>query len=164
MQAKDIHKLIITPTLQIAGLYSESADILIYGTGWVESEYFYKEQIGHPKNGGLGYWQDEPSDYKDIISWLNKPVNRSLLDRILSSCYYTVLPSDPRVLISNIKYACLICRLHYHRAELNHHELPDSKDAKALAIYHKRWYNSSLGAADIDKNTIVFQRIIDNEL
>src|ERR1700678_1301551 len=103
----DIRQQIIKPTLEVTSLWSASSEILVYGTGWVESEYLYKEQIGDPVNGGLGYWQDEPSDYTDLCKWLNVSANKSILDRVLSACYYTILPSDPRVLISNIKYACL---------------------------------------------------------
>lgn len=161
MIPKEIRSQIIKPTLKAAQLWSESAEILVYGTGYVESNYIYEEQIGHPANGGIGYWQDEPSDYQDLCKWLNYYQNDILLDRVLNAAECDKLPSDIKVLESNIKLALLICRLHYYRVK---QALPAANSAHDMAQYHKTWYNSSLGAANVDKNTKVFQRIIDGEL
>ena len=161
MQPKEIRAEIIKPTLQSAQLWSQSAEILVYGTGYVESKYIYEEQIGQPINGGIGYWQDEPSDYEDLCNWLNYYQNELLLDRVLSAAGCDKLPSDIKALESNIKLALLICRLHYYRVKA---ALPDASDAHGMAQYHKTWYNSALGAANVDKNAIVFQQIIDGQL
>lgn len=162
MQARDIRQHIIIPTLKIVDLWSPAAEILVYGTGFIESNYYYTVQIGNVKNGGLGYWQMEPSDFKDICVYLRNNFNKGLLDRVLAACYYTILPTDPKSLISNIKLAMLFCRVHYWRIKA---PLPAPTDAFALAEYHYKYYNGDgLGKTHPDKNTIVFQQIIDGNL
>lgn len=165
MLSQEIRKNIIRPVLQVTDLWSENAEMLVYGTGMIESNYDSLIQIGNPKNGGLGFWQCEPSDYKDICKWLNNGAkvnsefNKNLADRVLAACYFAVLPSDPLTLISNIKFACLICRLHYYRIS---DPIPSAKDAAALAHYHYKYYNGDgLGKTNIANNTILFQKLVD---
>ena len=76
------------------------------------------------------------------------------MNGIVASCYYTSFPMDAAAMVSNIKFAALMCRLHYYRQEA---PLPDATDAEGFAEYHKVYYNTSLGAADADKNTVLFQ-------
>ena len=161
MLTKDIFNYIIKPSLQITNLWSPSAEILIYGTGMVETGYQYLMQIGAPANGGIGFWQMEPSDYTDICRWLKAPTNRVLCNSILAACYYDALPSDPNSMASNLRFAALMCRVHYSRFS---EPLPNEKDAAGMAKYHKIHYNTALGAADMTKNTDVFQGIIDGKL
>jgi len=160
MLAKQIRQYIIRPTLQATGLWSEEAELLVYGTGWVETAYEYVVQMGNPKNGGLGFFQDEPTDYRDIVVWLKNGFNKGMIDKVLTSCAMTSLPDDPTILMSNIKLALLFCRIHYHRIR---EPLPALKDAKGMAEYHFKHYNSG-GKADVVKNTTIFTRIINEEL
>lgn len=159
--AKDARKYIINPALINAGLHSDAAEIIVYGTGHVETGWNYLVQMGNPKNGGKGPYQEEDSDYKDVSIWLKNGFNKTMLDRVLTTCYYDVLPSDPLILVSNLKLATLICRIHYHRIKQS---LPDAEDARGMAEYHKKYYNSAQGAADVERNTDVFQKIINGEL
>jgi len=161
MEPTDIRKQIIIPALKAIDASSLSSEILIYGTGWVESAYKYEEQIGHVINGGLGYWQEEPSDYQDISVWLSYPSKSSLLKKILKASNLNALPGDPRTVESNPTLACLLCRAHYMRTA---DPLPDPTDAHGMAQYHKTFYNSSQGAANVDRNTRIFQEIIDGIL
>lgn len=155
-----IRQNIIIPALETIGMYSPEAEILVYGTGMVETNYQDLVQRGMPKNGGLGFWQDEPSDYFDLCIWLKNGFNKGLLEKVLASCELSSLPSDPTILIYNLRLAVLFCRMHYYRIKA---PLPSVLDAHALAEYHKVHYNSG-GKADIDRNTIIFKKIIDNEL
>jgi hypothetical protein len=159
--AKSIRSYIIKPALQVSNLHSQAAEILVYGTGMVESEYQYICQIGYPADGGLGYFQMEPSDFKDLCKWLNAFPQQQVKNNILSCCYYTSMPIDPAVLMSNIKLAALLCRAHYLRIP---ERLPSANDAHGMAVYHKKYYNSMLGDADVGKNTEVFQEVIDGKL
>jgi len=159
--AKQIRTNIIKPTLQITDLWSPSAEILVYGTGMIESNYESLVQMDSPVNGGLGFFQLEPSDFMDLSRSLKNAANKVLLGSILAACYYEMLPVDPRRVISDIKFATLLCRYHYGRVSTR---LPDEADAAGLAEYHKTFYNSALGAADVAKNTITFQSIIDGGL
>lgn len=157
MLSKDIRKLIIEPTLKVTGLWSESAEVLIYGTGMVESRYMNIKQIG---GKALSMWQIEPNTFLDICTWLRYPKNRVLREHILSACYYVSMPVDAAVLSHNIKFAMLICRAHYLRVP---NPLPRPDDALGLARYHKEYYNCG-GKADVSKNEKIFQQIIDGEL
>lgn len=140
-------------------MWSENAEILVFGTGMVETGYEYITQIGNPANGGLGFWQMEPSDYKDLLAWFRRNVESNLLTRILDACYYTSTPIDAAVLAHNIKYACLMCRSHYYRIR---EPIPESKDGGKFAEYHKKYYNGgALGKANVEKNAKIFQGIID---
>jgi hypothetical protein len=159
MLAKEIREHIIIPTLKVANLWSPSAEILVYGTGMVETGYEHIVQNGAPADGGYGFFQEEPSDYEDMRKWLRVSGDaRPLLSNILTTCYYECMPVDMFVFCANIKFATLICRMHYYRIN---HPLPKANDAKGMAQYHKTYYNSALGAANVEKNTEVFQRIID---
>ena len=157
MLAKDIRQYIIAPTLKEIGLWSESAEILVYGTGWVETAYSYLVQIGHPSQGGYGPFEDEPIDFNDLLSWLRFFQNKQILSKALISCGYDELPTDINRLISDWKLATICCRLHYYRAP---NALPDANSAAQMAQYHVLHYNQG-GKADVTKNTVLFQEIID---
>jgi hypothetical protein len=157
MLAREIRSYIIRPTLEVVSLWSEAAEILVYGTGYIVSNYSFIYQKGHHKNNRIGFWQVSPPEYSNLLTWVRLTMTRPMLERILSTCYYTFIPIDPLTLASNIKLACLICRLHYYRIR---EDLPDPKDARGLSNYYIKYYNYS---HDIDVNvcTETFQRIID---
>lgn len=159
--SKQIRQYVIVPALKIADLWTDAAEILVYGTGMVESNYEYIMQIGAPVDGGLGFWQMEPSDFADLSKWIKFQKTKPLLNNLLAASYYDHLPSDPQTLVSNMKFACLMCRLHYYRVP---YPLPSANDAAGMAEWHKQYYNSALGAADVAKNTDIFQGIIDGHL
>ena len=158
MLKHDILNFIIRPALKVTDLWSPSAEILVYGTGLIETDYNYLMQMGTPPNGGIGFFQMESSDYLDLYSFLRRPKNSRLFNSVLSACYYASFPMDSTVLASNIKFAALMCRCHYLRYP---EALPDAKNSQALSEYHKVYYNSSLGTADAAKNAVIFQSIID---
>ena len=133
MISKDILNYIISPTLKEIGLSSQAAEILVYGTAQVETSFQYLVQIGNPPNGGKGLYQDEDSDYLDLSKWLILKEN------------------------ADLKLATICCRLHYYRIAK---PLPAADDAEGMAKYHKTYYNSSLGKADVDKNIKIFQQVI----
>lgn len=158
MLLDDIRKYILIPTLQVTDLYSKNAEILILGTGMIESGYNYLMQEGNPKNGGIGFFQQEPSDFNDISAWLRIASNRNLYQKILSACYFTTFPTDALILASNIKFSILMCRVHYLRILT---KIPDFNDAEALANYHYKYYNGNgLGKTNIENNIKEFQEII----
>lgn len=160
MFAQQIRSHVIVPALENIGMLTPAAEILVYGTGMVESNYQDIVQYGMPKNGGLGFWQDEPSDYFDLCIWLKNGFNKGLLEKVLNSCELTGLPKDPTILVYNLRLAALFCRIHYYRIRA---PLPSMSDAYGLAEYHKEHYNSG-GKADVDRNASIFKKIIDNEI
>ena len=161
MLRDEIRTHIIRPTLQVANLWSECAEILVYGTGIVESNYQHIIQIGNPAGGALGFFQMEAATFKDHCKWLDLFPQKNVKNNILAACYYVSMPIDPFVLISNIKFAALLCRAHYLRVPK---PLPPANDAAALSQYHKKYYNTALGKADPESNAKIFQEIIDGKL
>jgi hypothetical protein len=159
--AKDMQQYVIKPALDVVGLGSKSAEILLTGTFLVESGGVHLKQITAPTTGGQGFFQIEPTTHRDIKKWLNAYINKQLLDYILSACYISILPTDDDVLVYNLRYATLMARLVYYR---NPKPLPAENDAKAMAEYHKTVYNTRLGKADVEKNTLVFERVINGEI
>lgn len=150
---EQIRNLIVKPSLLSVCLHSDAAEVLVYGTGLLESNYQYLVQIKGP---ALGMWQMEPETHKDIKKWLNLRMNSALLDRLLASCYYTALPADDQTLIHNLRYACLLARLQYFRVKT---PLPRADDPEGLAKYYIVHYNAG-GKAKMDVATDMFERII----
>lgn len=154
----DIRKYVIVPALKECDLWSPSAEILVYGTGLVESNYDYLVQIGNPPNGGKGFFEQQDDDYHDQIKGL---LASHILHKVLSSCGYSELPENPFAVVYNIKFAALMCRLHYARYE---EPLPKPDDALGMAQYHKKYYNGgSLGKANVDINTKIFEGAINEK-
>jgi hypothetical protein len=164
MLSKEIRKYIIQPALSAALWNDIDSDILTYGTGYVETNYQAVMQTGTPKNGGIGFFQEQPSDYADKLTWFKNGFNHMMLDRILMGCNYIALPADVIHCAYNVAYGALICRVHYYRATKQ--KLPSVKDpdaARLFAEFHKTFYNGG-GKADVDKNTDIFKRIINGEI
>lgn len=163
MLCKEIRKYIQEPILKAAGWDDPYSKFMVYCTGHFETGYGYVMQEGTPQNGGIGPYQGQPSDYNDMGHWLKNSFNSELLERILNACNFKSFPSDPMYLAYNMAFATLVCRVHYHRIEK---PLPtDLTDARAWAEYHKTYYNGGAeGKADVERNTIICQRIINNEI
>lgn len=164
MLAREIRRYIQEPVLAACGWVDESSKVMVYGTGWVETNYAAVMQYGTPKNGGIGFYQGQPSDHTDNCIWLKNGFAREMLERLLKICNYAELPSDPMHMAYNIAYATLMCRIHYHRATKK--KLPAIEDgAEAFAEYHFKYYNGNgEGKADVQKNTAIFQRILNAEI
>lgn len=149
MDSKQLTTLVVRPTLEHLGLYSRSAEQLIVGTIYVESQAKFLKQIG----GGpaLGVIQMEPATYTDI--WLNylayKPQLANTVTELASSQSLDDLcrPSAEQ-LVSNLAFAVAMCRIHYLRKRP---PLPEAGDVEALARYWKDHYNTHLGAGTVEK-------------
>ena len=150
----DVRVNIIRPSLQAISTYSPDAEVLVFGTALIETSFNYLYQIGMPQDGGLGFWQCEPTTYLDHVKWLKRPENKVLSNSILATCFYDMFPTDPLVLAYNIKFACLICRVHYLRIAA-----PIPKDPDGKANYYKTYYNSSFGAAQMPNCIKIFEGI-----
>lgn len=142
------HNLVI-PTLKKIGLHSEAAANLIVGTAAQESRGKYLVQLG---NGpALGFFQMEPATYQDI--WDNYLSYKSELEAkvlhlasIESSS--NSMPPDEQQLVTNLAFACAMCRVHYLRKPQS---LPDANDVAALGGYWKKHYNTHLGKGTVEE-------------
>ncbi|QCE35625.1 hypothetical protein FAI40_09980 [Acetobacteraceae bacterium] len=158
LNIKQFKELIVRPVLkQDLELFSESALNLVTGTALVESGLCYLEQIEGP---ALGPFQMEPATHDDI--WKNYLSSREALfikmQKIACGGYF-ITRTMPRAcqMIGNLSYAAAMCRVFYLRIK---ESLPSATDAQALAEYHKRYYNTALGKADVERNIPLFKEVI----
>jgi len=149
LQLKD---LVVKPVLKGLGMYSVAAEQLVIGTICQESRGVYLKQLG----GGpaLGICQMEPNTHKDI--WLNylkyqRDIVKDLSGLISGAaedvCAVAGYP-DHDELISNLKYAIAMCRVHYWRKP---NALPKANDINGLASYWKQFYNTVKGAGKAEE-------------
>lgn len=140
-----LKELVIRPTLLDFELWSESAENLLLGTAAQESQmgYFLKQNLQGQDGKGkaLGIYQMEPPTHMDL--WLNfLTYKKGLIRKIGSMFAYRGIHPPATEMIHNIKYATIMCRLHYLRVK---DPLPDSQDILGLAKYWKKSYNTSQG-------------------
>lgn len=140
--------LIIEPTLQHIGLYSDAATELVLGTALQESRLTYIHQLG---NGpALGVFQMEPATHNDI--WQNYLKYREdLRNYVIDLASRINIKSgmvDALELISNLNYAAAMCRIHYLRTP---DPLPQSGDTAGQAKYWKQYYNTPLGRGTVEE-------------
>ena len=138
MNASQLRYFVVQPALESIGPYSEEAEALLMGTAAQESRLKYVRQLG---NGpALGLFQMEPATHDDI--WKNylsyKP---ELINIVLNSIEADRQPKADRM-IWDLRYAAIMCRLHYRRVP---ERLPDKHDIWAQAAYWKKYYNTPLG-------------------
>jgi hypothetical protein len=122
------------------GMWSESAENLLMGTAAQESHLgHYIKQVG--KGPALGIYQCEPATHQDVYNYLRNNEFR-LFGNALPHKLRPIGLVDHNRLVYDLRYATMICRLHYYRAPK---ALPEADDIEGMASYWKRFYNSSLG-------------------
>lgn len=154
LDVSQLRQFIVRPTLQKMQMGSDSAEVLITGTGLQESGFVYIKQ--KPNGRALSLWQIEPFTYTDLRNRLMTDYTK-LADRAMSVLCMSVLPSDPDYLMGNLTAAVIFCRLKYY---FDKQSLPLANDAPAMAAYYKRVYNTAQGAADELKVVNVFKSVI----
>jgi hypothetical protein len=154
MDLGSFHNFILVPTLSAVGLGNVQAYVLLLGTGIIESDLSYFEQKGPGK--AMGFFQMEEKTYQDLLRYLNRYDNAKLKERCLAASFYDAWPPS-EAMVHNLRWATLMCRLKYY---MQPEKLPEWDDAKGMAAYHKRYYNTLGGKADIDKSEKVFESLI----
>lgn len=119
----------------------------------VESEGgTYIKQVKGP---AMGIYQCEPNTHMDI--WRNYIVHKGHFISILGMNFgCTSIPSADK-LMSDLRYATAIARLHYFRVS---EPLPPSKDVDAIYEYYKKYYNTALGKSVKDKSIAAYNRFV----
>lgn len=152
LNLSQLREYVVVPALQQLGMYSLAAEQLVLGTIAQESQGSYLKQLG--KGPALGLIQMEPATHKDL--WLNfikykRAIRYALLmmtsDSVDESYDVNGWP-DHVALIWNLRYAIAMCRVHYYRRP---EALPKANDIKALGLYWKNHYNTSLGAGTVEE-------------
>lgn len=154
MNLMHFDKYALVPALNMIGLNSSSAHVLMLGTGIAETNYQYLKQFN---NGpALGFYQIEPATYNDIYRYLNRYDKKQLKETCMSACLYAAWP-DKEALVYNLRWSIIIARLKYYMfAEA----IPSSSDAVNMANYYKKYYNSVEGKAEFPKVVSIFEDVI----
>lgn len=139
---KHFRELIVRPTLEALGAWSQSAEELVIGTAAHESLLYHLKQLGGP---ALGVYQIEPATHKDV--WDNYLAYREDMASKVRGMASQHLADLDDELVGNLHYATAICRLIYYRRP---EPLPAADDVVGLAQYWKAHYNTHLGKGRID--------------
>lgn len=144
LDLKQVRLDIVRPTLKYVGLWSPVAENLVIGTGLTESRLRFVKQLG--RGPAKGVFQMEPFTHNDI--WRNFLWGTQLGMKIGNvSRPFTGSHPDAREMVGNLNYAAAMCRAHYRRIRA---PLP-GYDAREMAEYWKKYYNTYLGAGTVEK-------------
>jgi len=147
-----LEQLIINTLMEIK-LCSPSAVNLLLGTAAQESHMGkYIKQLQGP---AVGIFQMEPATHDDIWDNYLKYISRSTINNIYNSAKTDFSDSD--MLEYNLKYAIIMCRLHYRRVK---ERLPKYDDLNALAQYWKKYYNTWMGKGTTEQFINNFERFV----
>lgn len=163
LDPKQFVRHIVRPILQRIQLWSPPAEVLVTGTALVESNLRYVDQVDKRNRPGpaFGLWQMEGPTHADHYRTflVHQPeLKRAVLS--LASRYTADFP-DPGEMVFNAGYACAMCRVDYRRVR---ESLPPVNDARRMAEYHKRYYNSALGKTKVEESIKHFQFAISLEV
>lgn len=153
LDCTQFRQFIVRPALISIGLHSDAAEILITGTAMVESRLSYLKQINGP---AVSIMQIEPATYKDLRKTLMEEYSK-LHSLIKAALYMDLLPLEPDYLMGNISAAVMFARLKYY---FNAAPLPLAEDWKGLAAYHKKIYNTTQGATELEKSESIFKSVM----
>lgn len=140
IDCNQLRTLVVRPTLEYLGLWSQSAEELLLGTAAQESHLgtYIKQLDAGP---AVGIYQMEPATSSDI--WFNylkyKQDLQVKIRELISNGLKTSLSDH---MIGNLYYATAMARVHYLRVP---EKLPSAEDLPGLAKYWKKYYNTSLG-------------------
>ena len=137
LDPRQLLELAVRPALAIMGpAYSTpAAEQLVMGTAAVESGLVWLKQLG--TGPALGLWQMEPFTFRDLLKRL--PEHLRLTVALLAGGPII----EPDAVAWNLRFGAAMCRVKYRDARP---ALPDAWDIAAMEDYHKRFYNSALGA------------------
>lgn len=152
MDARQFKSFIVKPVLDHLDLGGLAAVNLLTGTAMVESGISFVRQI--PNGPAVSLFQMEMNTHNDI--WENfLKYKKPLRDRI--SVLKIPVLSDAENMQVNNAYSVAMCRIHYLRVS---ETLPEYDDPIALAGYHKKHYNTVLGATRLEKSIPLFRTAI----
>ena len=156
ISSNDLKTRVIEPVLRDAHLHSESAVNLILGTAAQESHMgtYFMQDGGGP---AVGIFQMEPATHDDI--WGNflkyKPSTNHYMVVLNALCSPYKHSAD--IMFWNLRYAALMCRMHYVRVS---EQLPEADDYRAMGEYWKKHYNTVKGAGTVDEFVENYKRFV----
>lgn len=144
IEPKQLRDYIIIPSLKGVSLYSDAAVNLLLGTCAQESA-MGKYIAQYPTPIAKGIFQMENATHEDI--WDNYLIYRQDTYSAVAS-YCRSSAGNPEAMIYDLRYAAVMCRIHYKRVPA---ALPDKDDVLGMAEYWKRHYNTVKGAGSVDE-------------
>ena len=161
MNVKQLRSL-IDETLREIDLHSDGAVELLMLTAAAESNL--GEYIEQTKGPAVGIFQMEPTTFADIMGrWLDtKPELRERIEAVLMhhvGSDYDTTKHGAKVMRYNIKAAIIAARLHYLARP---GAIPSASDAKGLATYWKKHWNTDLGKGTVVGALRKYQQFVDD--
>lgn len=152
INTRQLRDLVIVPTLQIMRMHSEAAVNLLLGTCAQESAMGeYIAQINGP---ALGIFQMEPATFRDI--WQNYIAYNDDIEAMVRQDFRG-RPNNPSQLVSDLRCATVMTRLHYRRRP---EPLPKADDVWGLGAYWKQHYNTENGRGTVEEFVRNFERYV----
>lgn len=152
-----LKEYVIRPALNSIGLSSDVAINLLLGTAAQESSLgtYIVQGKTLDNNDALGIFQQQRSGY-DYIWNVIISNNVALRTKIKLFLGYEGKPNFSR-LMTDHALAAIICRLFYFDVK---EPLPTSPEIMALALYWKRYYNTSQGAGTTQQFMSNYQKFV----
>jgi hypothetical protein len=142
----------IVPAAVALGLDSPAWRVLGIGTAAAETGGAYIAQ--YPTGPALSPFQIEPATAADVLRRVEMidPVKFNALRPMRISGLDPVAQLDV-----NLLYAAAICRLKYWLIE---NPLPAANDLVGFGVYWKAWYNTGLGAGNVNDFVSRFKALV----
>lgn len=155
--ARQVHDLIVVPTLKEVEMYTPAAAKLITYTAAVESGFGYLKQLNGP---AVGWWEMQSNAYEQCVSYLNRDTSVMAGHKklILTACGLSVMPPF-ETMIWNLRFAMCMARVQYWQCE---DKMPEANDLKGLGEYYIKLYNRG-GKATIERFIAVCDGLLPNE-
>lgn len=143
---------VIQQPLKAINLYCPGAEELLVATACVESDCGkYLKQTHGP---ALGPFQMEPVTFYDLWEWVK---GSKFYDSVMSSCNFDkAYAPKAEEIVTNLKFASIMARLHYRRFP---DPIPEKDDLEGIwKLYKKRW-NTSLGATNETEFMLAYHNV-----
>jgi hypothetical protein len=145
INAVQLRHYVIIPALASIAMDGDSAEMILLTTCAQESKggtYLHQD----PKGPALSIYQIEPKTYQDTIHYILQ--RQTLRQHIIESCNFATFPPSNTEIISNLKYATIIARVHYYQFAAS---LPAANDIEGMWHYYKQYWNTEGGKATRDE-------------
>lgn len=154
IEVKQLYDFVVAPALMKLGQVKEQLDStiarkLVLATALHESfggDYLRQVLNNGSYGAAMGIYQIEAPTHEWIWSWLARQGNKPIQDCVLSALSRDALYPYHDQLMTNLRYATMMCRLRYYMAPS---PLPASGDIESLANYWGKYYQT--GSPDINK-------------
>jgi len=155
INTKDFQFDIVRAALQDIGLWSLSAENLLMMTAATES-YLGQYLKQYPRGPAFGAYQQEEISYFGFWKYVY-PKQSEIRKIHLKRYNITNKPNERERLIYDLRFATILCRMHYWRFE---EPLPNHDNLYELAVYYKKYWNTEKGKGSIEKAIHDYKQLV----